>query len=138
MLRSKRKVTNDERRFYERDPWSNNTFPEINAMIKKLDKRELTKKLYSIGLDQRGDKPKLAKRLKMHYKKIFCDEKSTEDVHVACKYFVCIDFEATCERNNTFNYPRASSTSNLEKSWASFILTSDRFVKRICLISAWN
>ncbi|CBY09418.1 unnamed protein product [Oikopleura dioica] len=105
MLRSKRKVTNDERRFYERDPWSNNTFPEINAMIKKLDKRELTKKLYSIGLDQRGDKPKLAKRLKMHYKKIFCDEKSTEDVHVACKYFVCIDFEATCERNNTFNYP---------------------------------
>ena len=73
-------------------------------MIKKLDKRELTKKLYSIGLDQRGDKPKLAKRLKTHYKKIFCDEKATEDVHVACKYFVCIDFEATCEKKNTFNY----------------------------------
>lgn len=120
MLRSKRKVTNDERRFYERDPWSNNTFPEINAMIKKLDKRELTKKLYSIGLDQRGDKPKLAKRLKMHYKKIFCDEKSTEDVHVACKYFVCIDFEATCERNNTFNYP----VSLLESHYVYFFLFS--------------
>ena len=74
-------------------------------MIKKLDKRELIKKLYSIGLDQRGDKPKLVKRLKTHYKKIFCDEKSTEDVHVACEYFVCVDFEATCEKNNTFNYP---------------------------------
>ncbi|CAG5098445.1 Oidioi.mRNA.OKI2018_I69.XSR.g15673.t1.cds [Oikopleura dioica] len=78
-------------------------------MIKRLEKRDLLKKLYSIGVDQNGlkgfDKKKLAKRLKGHYKKIFCGESKVKEVHVECKYFVCIDFEATCERINFVNHP---------------------------------
>ena len=110
MIRNQRvKVTNDERRFYERDPWSNNTYPEINQMIKRLEKRDLLKKLYSIGVDQKGlkdfDKKRLAKRLKGHYKRIFAGESKVKEVHVECKYFVCIDFEATCEKINFVHHP---------------------------------
>ena len=47
-------------------------------------------------------------RLKTHYKKIFLSEKNGrpyEQRHVNCKYFVAVDFEATCMEENGAAFP---------------------------------
>ncbi|KAH3805717.1 3'-5' exoribonuclease 1-like [Dreissena polymorpha] len=73
---------------------------KINGEVNKLNKRELQSKLKEFGLDTRGLKEVLKKRLKNFYKKRNIQKSR---VRVTGKtgydYLAVIDFEATCEEN---------------------------------------
>ncbi|XP_052772856.1 3'-5' exoribonuclease 1-like [Mya arenaria] len=74
---------------------------KINGEVNKLTKVELQSKLKEFGLDTRGLKDVLRKRLKNYYKK-----RNLQKSHMKITgktgydYLAVIDFEATCEMNN--------------------------------------
>ena len=73
-----------------------------------MGKENIRQKLNDLGLPVKGVKEVLQKRLKNHYKKIFlaqrCPKRYNQE-HVACEYFVVLDFEATCQEENGENFP---------------------------------
>lgn len=81
---------------------------EINGEIRRMDREKLKNKLKILALSEIGTKPVLIKRLQNHYKKIFVREQMGPEYcekWISCKYFVSIDFEATCVEENGANYP---------------------------------
>lgn len=73
----------------------------INGEINKLGKTDLQDKLYNLGLDHRGVKEVLRKRLKNYYRKRkLAKAKVRQMKKTNFDYFAVIDFEATCEENN--------------------------------------
>ncbi|KAM9329277.1 3'-5' exoribonuclease 1 [Gastrophryne carolinensis] len=72
-----------------------------------MTKDELKAKLAELKLDTRGVKDVLRKRLKNHYKKqkLTCiDAKDTSDTDTYYDYICIIDYEATCEEENSPDY----------------------------------
>ncbi|KAL4231271.1 3'-5' exoribonuclease 1 [Mactra antiquata] len=73
----------------------------INGEVNKLSKAELQGKLKEFGLDPRGLKEVLRKRLKNYYrKKNLKKAKININGKTAYDYLAVIDFEATCDENN--------------------------------------
>ncbi|KAB7498615.1 3'-5' exoribonuclease 1 [Armadillidium nasatum] len=73
---------------------------KMNGEINRMSVYDLQVKLKRNKLDQRGKKDVLRKRLKMFYKKKLLTESNVKDpngVNYEHKYFVVIDFEATCD-----------------------------------------
>nr|CAB3243447.1 3'-5' exoribonuclease 1-like [Phallusia mammillata] len=77
----------------------------INGRINRMTKAELQTDLNRNGLNERGVKEVLRKRLKNYYKKQKLRMKPLhEDGSQYYPYLVVIDFEATCEEHNPTNY----------------------------------
>lgn len=97
-------VTGTKPKVYKEGQYNDPLFKKlskINGEINKLSKIELQSKLKEHGLDTRGLKEVLKKRLKNHYRKrnlrrakIKTGGKTLYD------YLAVIDFEATCDENN--------------------------------------
>ncbi|XP_058954376.1 3'-5' exoribonuclease 1-like [Pocillopora verrucosa] len=77
-----------------------------NGKINKMKKDEVKKILKERGLDTRGVKEVLQKRLKNHIKKEKLAQAKLEQKKIMNEvHFYCvIDFEGTCEENNPDNY----------------------------------
>ncbi|XP_060575306.1 3'-5' exoribonuclease 1-like [Ruditapes philippinarum] len=74
---------------------------KINGEINKLTKVELQGKLKEHGLDSRGLKEVLKKRLKNHYRRRnLRKSKMKTSGKTLYDYLAVIDFEATCDENN--------------------------------------
>ncbi|XP_077992732.1 3'-5' exoribonuclease 1-like [Glandiceps talaboti] len=93
--------------------FSNPVYKEIslkNGEINRLNRTELIEKLSDLKLDaDKGSKDVLRKRLKAHVKKQMLAQAGLEieeDTAYNCPfdYLLVIDFEATCERDNTDDY----------------------------------
>ncbi|KAK7078599.1 3'-5' exoribonuclease 1 [Halocaridina rubra] len=65
---------------------------QLNDQVNRMRTDQIKKKLKQFNLDAKGTRTVLQKRLKAHYKRIHCKEQD----HLY-KYFVVIDFEATCD-----------------------------------------
>jgi len=94
--------------FYTKDQWKDLRLPEINHRIGRMTKDELKSKLEYLKLNPIGSKDVVTARLKSHYKRIFLIEKGGKPharEFVTCRYFVAVDFEATCIEENGPNYP---------------------------------
>lgn len=73
----------------------------INGEVNRLNKPELQAKLKEHGLDSRGQKEILKKRLKNYYKKRNMKRAKLKiDGKTPYDYIAVIDFEATCDENN--------------------------------------
>lgn len=73
----------------------------INGEINKLSKKDLQEKLIELGIDNRGVKEVLRKRLKNYYKKKKLAKARIRHIQKTnFDFFAVIDFEATCEENN--------------------------------------
>ncbi|KAL7632760.1 UNVERIFIED_CONTAM: hypothetical protein RMT77_016884 [Armadillidium vulgare] len=80
---------------------------KMNGEINRMSVYDLQVKLKRNKLDQRGKKDVLRKRLKMFYKKKLLTESNVKDpngVNFEHKYFVVIDFEATCDVGQSESY----------------------------------
>lgn len=93
-------------------PFSDPVFKKlsrINGEINKMSYIQLKERLSQLGLDNRGFKDVLKKRLKSFYKKQSLIKakvtKPQEKVENELDYLIVIDFEATCEEKNHPEYP---------------------------------
>lgn len=73
----------------------------INGEINKLNKKDLQDRLGVLGIDSRGVKEVLRKRLKNYYKKRKLAKAKIRQIKKSnFDFYAVIDFEATCEENN--------------------------------------
>lgn len=96
-------------------PFSNPVYKKlsrINGEINKMSYSQLKERLSQLGMDSRGFKDVLKKRLKNFYKKqslvqarVPPQAKNGSANKDQMDYLVVIDFEATCEEKNYPNYP---------------------------------
>lgn len=80
---------------------------QINGQINQMTKETLCDQLSSLDLDMRGTKDVLKKRLKGYYKrqKLYKNPQSSAGApRQYYDYFCVIDFEATCQQENTLQF----------------------------------
>ncbi|EDO48700.1 predicted protein [Nematostella vectensis] len=78
-----------------------------NGMINRMKKEEVKDILVKLGLDSRGVKEVLQRRLKNHIKKEKLAKAKVQHCSVdrdGIAYYCVIDFEATCEKENPEGY----------------------------------
>lgn len=74
----------------------------MNGEVNRMTKQAIQNKLASLGLDTRGNKDVIKRRLKMYYKniKLAKEAKIVKPKRLKYDYIMVIDFEATCEKNH--------------------------------------
>ncbi|CAK8698591.1 unnamed protein product [Clavelina lepadiformis] len=77
----------------------------INGSINRMTLTQLQQQLNKIGLNERGVKEVLKKRLKAYYKKQKLAQKPESfDGKQYYPYLIVLDFEATCEKDPPTDY----------------------------------